>query len=94
MKKVYTVHLETISNTEPKIEDDNCFWMYRGFGYDKEKAIEVAEIMASFFPYIEYDAKVVVKEADEGKDGFLTNEIVIKSIAIENEEGNLNSSEF
>lgn len=80
MRKVYSVELET---TQKEIEP---FWMYRGFGYDKDKAEKCAKLLSTFFPYDEYPTKIFLYEEDEKANGALINKRVLQEYDLKNED--------
>lgn len=80
MKKYYTVEIETKQPLE------ESFWMYRGFQYDKAKALKCAELLSTFFPSNEYPTKVILYVEDENQETkALTNKTVLKSFDLKDE---------
>lgn len=84
MKKVFSVEIET---KQPLVQP---FWMYRGFGYDKNEAIKCAELLSSFFPFYEYPTRVIVYVEDEIQETeALINKTVLKEYYLKDENGNI-----
>ena len=72
-KKYYFVTLET-----SEVNNNEAFFMYRGYGRNKRKALKVAKMLSKFFPYEEYKpVQVIIEEYDADKNDVLSNRTII-----------------